>query len=77
MDVRFCEQQEPSPRGTNCELGNFAIMRLARSPRRARRIVFSLDIDLSWMSAIRTEAAKTTGKQPRVRNTALRHITPV
>ena len=53
MDVRFCEQQESSPRGTHCELGNFAIMRLARSPRRARRIVFSLDIDLSWMSATR------------------------
>lgn len=31
MDVRFCEQQESSPRGTHCELGNFAIMRLARS----------------------------------------------
>jgi hypothetical protein len=50
MDVRFCEQQELSPTGTHCELGNFAIMRLARSPRRARRIVFSLDIDLSWIS---------------------------
>ena len=30
-------------------------MRLARSPKRARRIVFSLDKDLSWMSATRTE----------------------
>ena len=57
MDVRFCEQQESSPRGTHCELGNFAIMCLARSPRRARRNVFSLDIDLSWTSAIRKLAA--------------------
>jgi hypothetical protein len=52
LDGLFCEHQESSPRGTHCELGNFAIIRLARSPMRARRIVFSLDIDLSWKSAM-------------------------
>lgn len=44
MDFRFCEQQESSPRGTYCELGNFAIVRLARSPRRAQHsCAFSLE----------------------------------
>ena len=41
MDVRFCEQQESSPRGTHCELGNFAIMRLALSEARQENRFFS------------------------------------
>ena len=44
MDVRFCERQEPSPRGTRCELWDPPIFVLARSSvARVGRLLFSLD----------------------------------
>jgi hypothetical protein len=44
MDVRFCEQQEPPPRGTRCELWILSMFDFARSSvARVGRILFSLD----------------------------------
>ena len=44
MDVRFCERQEPSPRGTRCELWILKMLAFARSSvARVGRILFSLD----------------------------------
>ena len=60
MDVRFCKKQEPLPRGTIAR-SEFCIMRLARPPVRARRIVFFLDNDLSWRSATRTKRTSRMG----------------
>src|SRR6266853_87691 len=42
MDVRFCERQEPPPRGTRCELWILRVLAFARSSvARVGRILFS------------------------------------
>jgi hypothetical protein len=73
MDVRFCEQQEPSPRGTTANWENSAssILRALRSA--LRRTIFSLDKDLSWMSGTRTKGIQL--EQDGAPDTAFEEIT--
>src|SRR5712671_5558876 len=57
MDVWFCVWQEPR-REAHMRAASSALLRLTRSSvARVRRIVFSLDKDLSWKSANSSKSA--------------------